>query len=178
MAFMVPDYYFGQMWTCEDCNSEACEFPFTEFTQAEAEDLCEGDVELSRLGWWVRLSAPGYSDATDWQGPYETETEARKAVYDTWDVHPSTGDDVMEIDLDEAVQETPLTDQGYPEEAQRYAHRVRRGRQQRESKTRTDYPKPKSESDRMVDFFFPDLKKPKGSFLQGLRLPGSRRRKR
>ncbi len=29
----------------------------------------------TRKGWYVRLSAPGYMDCTDWMGPYSTEED-------------------------------------------------------------------------------------------------------
>lgn len=56
------------------------------------EQYCEGDVYRScfsverKVGWYGRLSAPGYLDCTDWQGPYETEDEAIKALCDQYDV--------------------------------------------------------------------------------------------
>ena len=37
-------------------------------------------------GWWSRLSAPGYMDATDWMGAYKTAEEALAAVKDEYEV--------------------------------------------------------------------------------------------
>ncbi len=37
-------------------------------------------------GWFARLSASGYMDATDWQGPYKTEKAALDAVKDHYEV--------------------------------------------------------------------------------------------
>jgi hypothetical protein len=34
------------------------------------------DVEIVRGKWWARYSAPGYMDATEWCGPFDTEREA------------------------------------------------------------------------------------------------------
>lgn len=31
---------------------------------------------VRKEGWYSRLSAPGYLDATDWHGPFETSDEA------------------------------------------------------------------------------------------------------
>lgn len=42
--------------------------------------------------WYARLNAPGYMDATDWSGPYETEKEARDYIESTYDVHNETGE--------------------------------------------------------------------------------------
>lgn len=36
-------------------------------------------------GWFVRLSAPGYLDATEWMGPYKTEEAAVYAWYEEYD---------------------------------------------------------------------------------------------
>lgn len=46
-------------------------------------------------GWFARLSAPGYMDATDWQGPYKTEKAALDAVKDLYEVD-DYGDDLDE----------------------------------------------------------------------------------
>ena len=43
-------------------------------------------------GWYARLSAPGYMDATDWMGPYKSERAALKAVKDFHEVDDE-GDD-------------------------------------------------------------------------------------
>lgn len=52
-------------------------------TKAGILKYCEGSRVFSIKkvkGWFARLSAPGYMDATDWQGPYKTEREALDAV--------------------------------------------------------------------------------------------------
>ena len=38
--------------------------------------LCAGERWTKRRGWFARLSAPGYLDATDWAGPFKTAEEA------------------------------------------------------------------------------------------------------
>lgn len=40
-------------------------------------------------GWCSRLSAPGYSDCTEWSGPFETEVEAMAHICD---MHEIDGD--------------------------------------------------------------------------------------
>jgi len=94
MAFMVPEYYHGGMWVCEDCTGESCEFPDFQFTRDEAERECDGDV-VHDYGWWVRLQAPGYLDATGWYGPFEDEEGARKYMADVEEVDPDTGDELI-----------------------------------------------------------------------------------
>lgn len=37
-------------------------------------------------GWFARLSAPGYLDATEWDGPHATEEEALAAVKEFYEV--------------------------------------------------------------------------------------------
>ena len=63
--------------------------PFaSKFTDAEANELFpedEIDVERADLaGWYARLSAPGYMDATDWIGPFDSEDESLQALYETY----------------------------------------------------------------------------------------------
>lgn len=57
--------------------------PFAEYITAE-----EAGDSANKMNdnpqWYSRLSAPGYLDCTDWQGPYETEDEALEALYETY----------------------------------------------------------------------------------------------
>jgi hypothetical protein len=50
---------------------------------------CEGSriegVERHE-GWYGRLSAPGYLDAPEWHGPFDTEAEALASVKEMFDV--------------------------------------------------------------------------------------------
>jgi hypothetical protein len=48
---------------------------------------------MGQVGWYARLSADGYLDCTDWQGPYATADEALDAVKEQFDV-----DDNGELD--------------------------------------------------------------------------------
>ena len=45
-------------------------------------------------GYFARLSAPGYLDATEWSGPFDPVEEAQNYIRDTYDVDPDTGDDL------------------------------------------------------------------------------------
>ena len=67
MGFMVPvtEYFFEQ---------DVIEYGIC----AEG-----GDPEA---GWYARLSAPGYLDATDWHGPYKTSDEALREVMEFYEV--------------------------------------------------------------------------------------------
>lgn len=59
------------------------------FTQDEVKefiDMGHEYLEDAEAGWYGRLSAPGYLDASDWQGPYETGEEALKAVMNFYEV--------------------------------------------------------------------------------------------
>ena len=38
--------------------------------------LRKGERWKKRRGWFARLSAPGYLDATEWTGPFKTAEEA------------------------------------------------------------------------------------------------------
>jgi hypothetical protein len=44
-------------------------------------------------GWYARLSAPGYLDATEWHGPFDTEAEALASVKEMFDVDDNGEDD-------------------------------------------------------------------------------------
>jgi hypothetical protein len=47
---------------------------------------CEGEPQSFEVveGWWARFSAPGFSDATEWCGPFPTEAEAIQACKDLY----------------------------------------------------------------------------------------------
>lgn len=163
MAFMVPDYYYGRMWTCWDCNSDQCIFPWDEFTKTEAEEMCGGagqvTVELSAPGWWVRLSAPGYMDQTEWSGPWDTETKARNDVIDTWDVDPDDGEewDPNAPGAHYKLRDEPLTQDGFIDASRRRDTRILRKRKAGVPSTTKRVTPPKrlkTEKERLMDFFF------------------------
>lgn len=57
--------------------------PFAEYLTSE--ECCEFTGDDSACpGWYSRLSAPGYLDCTEWQGPYATEDEALEGLYETY----------------------------------------------------------------------------------------------
>src|ERR1700682_5695147 len=61
-------------------------------------DYCQGDVYSRffaverKVGWYGRLSAPGYLDCTEWDGPHPTERAALEAVKEAYGVKDN-GDD-------------------------------------------------------------------------------------
>lgn len=65
--------------------SQSSEFmrPFAEqLSTSEAREYMEDDS--ASAGWYSRLSAPGYMDCTDWQGPYDSEDEALEGLFETF----------------------------------------------------------------------------------------------
>jgi hypothetical protein len=76
-VFMLPTLeYFDEQ--------EALECVGSEFDE---------DVELRpRAGWYARLSAPGYLDATGWQGPYDTFYRALRDLCRTYNIKPDGSD--------------------------------------------------------------------------------------
>lgn len=68
-------------------NQHALE-PYLEGSRIEGVDRKEG--------WYGRLSAPGYLDATDWMGSYESSRAALDAVCEQYDVD----DEGNEINID------------------------------------------------------------------------------
>jgi hypothetical protein len=77
--------------------------PYCEAEPREDEDEPNGvsGIALAERieGWFARLSASGYMDRTDWNGPYETRTEAEDALIDAyvdpddWDVISKKGEE-------------------------------------------------------------------------------------
>lgn len=59
----------------------------------------EQDQE-SLAGWYGRLSAPGYLDATDWDGPYESDEEALRATMELFECDIN-GDDYLPDETEE-----------------------------------------------------------------------------
>ena len=59
---------------------------------AKDHNLVRSSIEIVHDKWWCRLSAPGYMDCTDWDGPHDDEQAARTATQRNYDVNPDTGD--------------------------------------------------------------------------------------
>ena len=55
-------------------------------TDDDEEDIRDGaDAEICE-GWYVRESAPGYMDCTEWCGPYDTEADAIREYCEMMDI--------------------------------------------------------------------------------------------
>jgi hypothetical protein len=104
MAFMRP-FYTNEPFHTGDSREGGVSVPADVYSSIERfieETGCFPDTaELVPAGkWWVRLSAPGYMDATEWDGPYDTETEARAALVEAYEVDADTGDDLDDSEGD------------------------------------------------------------------------------
>jgi hypothetical protein len=78
-GFMTPKIFHGVMYEATDddgFNYLTDEIP----SKRDGTDSVEGEDYETLTGWFCRLSADGYMDCTDWQGPYETEAEAEEAL--------------------------------------------------------------------------------------------------
>ena len=60
--------------------------PLAEGDTEALEEYLEGNriesVTLNEGAWYARLSAPGYLDCTEWDGPHDTQVQAVKSVCD------------------------------------------------------------------------------------------------
>lgn len=85
MAFMQHVATYGTFHQI-DSSEGIFSYPAEYFNVADVRrmhDAVDLDVETV-TGWFARLSAPGYMDCTEWQGPYETEAEALADLADTY----------------------------------------------------------------------------------------------
>ena len=59
------------------------------FSAAEAKEHLEddGDGDPPRAGWYARLTAPGYLDCTEWEGPYDRMFHALVALCRTFEIN-------------------------------------------------------------------------------------------
>ena len=92
MAFMKPEYAHGEMhrYTNMQTHDSALVWRGEE---PEGKDWVY-DTQAG-LGWYTRLSAPGYLDCTDWEGPFDSENEARAHWIEN-ELDPDTGDELAE----------------------------------------------------------------------------------
>jgi hypothetical protein len=89
MAFLIPEYSDEIFVRVTKPNGESYLCP------QGYQELENGDEEETIVGkWFCHLTAPGYMDQTDWNGPFDTEEEARENLRDSFDVDPDTGDDL------------------------------------------------------------------------------------
>jgi len=72
MTFMTPKYYTGRMAVVETPEGSVYMFP------CDVRD-CDG-VSGYATGTFYRLSADGYLDCSEWNGPYSSLVEAEMAL--------------------------------------------------------------------------------------------------
>ena len=173
MAFMTPEYWFGRMLYC--CDNEGEYYPGDYFDPVDvaAEGDCEEDDVCSEVGWFCRLSASGYSDSTEWSGPYPNHDEARHAIYHLWDVDPEEGIDLEEWEQNEGREYVfrRLNDPRAIEIEDQW--RAVDG-----GTTSAAPSRPRTKIERVTDFFFPPIKDDKDTFLSGLFRAQHRRKRR
>ena len=104
MAFMRPVYTNEPFHVGETKAGERVAVPADVYGTLERFTLeCDivRDAEIVAGAWWCRLSAPGYMDATEWDGPHASRAAARASIESMWEVDPDTGDD-LDDDTDDA----------------------------------------------------------------------------
>lgn len=105
MAHIIPQYDNGPFHVGANCHGESINAPADVFGDLDKFASETGAVRATCgivIGqWWCRLSAPGYLDCTEWDGPHDSEQEARDAIQRDYDVDPDTGKD-PDDDLDES----------------------------------------------------------------------------
>jgi hypothetical protein len=81
---IVPTALIGELDVEDDGSiAESCA------NLSELEQYCEGtkiDSVEKVTGYFARLSAPGYMDCTEWDGPHETREAALLSVREMYDV--------------------------------------------------------------------------------------------
>lgn len=100
MAFMQPEYTNEDFYDVENDYGESWLVPadlvgsspsledFRDYVEGEPADF------EKQSGWFFRLSAPGYMDATEWSGPYGSLQEAKKELEELYEVDPDTGEEL------------------------------------------------------------------------------------
>jgi hypothetical protein len=120
---MVPEVTNETFLTVENTSGESFSFPADlvnlsfrepdntpideitdETSLSVVRDYCEGTPAkvciIRGNKYFARLSAPGYLDATDWSGPFDTEDAARHYIAETYDVCGACGEDMGEAEGD------------------------------------------------------------------------------
>lgn len=95
MTFMKPEYLKGDWHVVDGSHGGAC-IPASVCGFCQVGDYYEGEVwtvETHKDKIGVRLSAPGYMDATDWT-IFDTIEEARAYIEEQYEVDADTGDDI------------------------------------------------------------------------------------
>jgi hypothetical protein len=75
---LVPESVCGEIVDVTDEGETGMLSAYVEGNEIRSVERCEG--------WFARLSANGYLDCTEWDGPYPTEREALDAVKEQFEV--------------------------------------------------------------------------------------------
>lgn len=113
MAFMIPEYSADVFVIVEvDSHTETFidMFPASQFFSCDAYNLSDRvilsyaklqysnfdeddyEIEIVRNKFFVRLSAPGYLDCTDWYGPFDSLEKSMEYLSVEFDIDPDSGD--------------------------------------------------------------------------------------
>ena len=84
-------------------DEDACRDSLFDYLEGTIVESAEDAIERKE-GWYAHLSAPGYMDQTEWQGPYATADEALDAVKEQFDVDDNGDpDEHMPEDADDPL---------------------------------------------------------------------------
>lgn len=100
-AFMIPEYTCEPFHMGDNKQYEGVAIPAEVWGTLERfieEEGIRANAEIVEGKWWVRLSAPGYMDATDWHGPFEDIEAARAYVAEYWDVDADSGEELSDVE--------------------------------------------------------------------------------
>ena len=99
MAFMKP-YYTREPFHVGDTDAgERIAIPaevYGTLDRFSEETGAVRDLETVTGSYWCRLSAPGYMDATEWDGPHASLTAAKREIESMYDVDPDTGENLYD----------------------------------------------------------------------------------
>lgn len=96
-SFMTPEYYQGKIAIVTLTDGEGFVIP-ADILGDTGDDLTDAEIETVD-GILCRLSASGYLDCTDWDGPHESLEDARQELSSIYDVCSACGEDMNESDI-------------------------------------------------------------------------------
>ena len=97
-TFMQNATEYGAFYVGETTEGTTILHPDVFHTEKEHYKLLRGERWRRQRGWFVRLSAPGFLDCTEWSGPYDSQREANEALSDMFDGDPIEDDHEGDIE--------------------------------------------------------------------------------